>query len=159
LPLIRGAIEKGVPLFAICRGLQELNVALGGSIAHEIHHREGIDDHRAPVSDVQDDRFALTHEVDVRENGCLAGILSADRIKVNSLHRQAIDKLAPGLAVEAAADDGTVEAVTVEGAKGFVVGVQWHPEYWAKTDKPSGALFSAFGDAARDYAAKRAAGH
>lgn len=157
IPLIRGALEKGVPLFAICRGLQELNVALGGSIAPEIQRREGIDDHRAPVSDVQDERFALTHEVGVKKGGCLSGILGADRVKVNSLHRQAIEKLAPGLSVEAAADDGTVEAVTVDGAKGFVVGVQWHPEYWARTDKPSEMLFRAFGDAAHAHAAERAA--
>lgn len=157
MPLIRGALERGVPLFAICRGLQELNVALGGSIASEIQRREGVFDHRAPTSDEQDERFAPAHEVGVRENGCLAGILAADRIKVNSLHRQAIEKLAPGLSIEAAADDGTVEAVTVDGAKGFVIGVQWHPEYWAKTDSASGALFRAFGDAARAYAAERAA--
>jgi len=157
LPLIRAAIDGGVPLFAICRGLQEMNVALGGSIAHEIHDREGTADHRAPVSEAQDERFALAHEVGVARGGCLAGILAADRVKVNSLHRQAIDRLAPGLSVEASADDGTVEAVTVEGAKGFVVGVQWHPEYWATSDGPSKALFEAFGDAARAYAAKRAA--
>ncbi|QKV20313.1 gamma-glutamyl-gamma-aminobutyrate hydrolase family protein [Oricola thermophila] len=156
LPLIRGAIDRGVPLFAICRGLQELNVALGGTIAHEIQTRPGNADHRAPQSDVQDERFAFAHEVDLRRGGCLARIVNADRIKVNSLHRQAVEKLAPGLSVEATADDGTVEAVTVDGAKGFVVGVQWHPEYWAKTDKPSGALFKAFGDAARARAAERA---
>jgi putative glutamine amidotransferase len=155
LPLIRAAIDKGVPLFAICRGMQELNVALGGSIAHEIHAREGIADHRAPESDDQDVRFQLMHDVGIEPGSCLAGVFGASRVKVNSLHRQAIEKLAPGLAVEATADDGTVEAVTVEGAKGFVVGVQWHPEYWAGTDKPSGALFRAFGDAVRAYAAKR----
>ncbi|GAB4361687.1 MAG: gamma-glutamyl-gamma-aminobutyrate hydrolase family protein [Oricola sp.] len=158
LPLIRGALDKGMPLFAICRGLQELNVALGGSIAPEIQRRDGIADHRAPESEVQDERFALTHEVSVRPGGCLAGILAADRVKVNSLHRQAIERLAPGLTVEASADDGTIEAVTVDGAKGFVVGVQWHPEYWARTDKPSGALFRAFGEAVRAHAAGRAAG-
>lgn len=156
LPLIRAAVQKGVPLFAICRGLQELNVALGGSIAHEVQTREGKADHRAPVSDDQDKRFAIAHEVAVADSGCLASILGADRVAVNSLHRQAIEHLAPGLAVEATAGDGTVEAVTVPGAKGFVVGVQWHPEYWAKTDGPSAALFEAFGDAVRAWAAKKA---
>lgn len=157
MPLIRAAIDAGVPLFAICRGMQELNVALGGSIAHEIQTREGIADHRAPVSDDQDVRFRLTHGVEVKKGGCLESIFNADRVEVNSLHRQALEKLAPGLTVEASAEDGTIEAVTVEGAKGFVVGVQWHPEYWAKSDHPSGALFRAFGDAARARAAQRTA--
>lgn len=155
LPLIRATIEAGVPLFAICRGVQELNVALGGSIAHEVQTREGKADHRAPVSDDQAVRFALAHGVKVQPGSCLAGIVGgAARVEVNSLHRQAIDTLAPSLQIEATADDGTVEAVSVRGAKGFAVGVQWHPEFWAKTDAPSGALFRAFGEAARARAGR-----
>lgn len=157
IPLIRAALDGGVPLFAICRGMQELNVALGGSIAHEIHTREGIADHRAPVSEEQDERFQLTHGIAVRAGGCLAGILGADRVEVNSLHRQALDTLSPRLQVEAVADDGTVEAVSVRDAGGFAVAVQWHPEYWARTDRPSGALFRAFGEAARERAQARGA--
>ncbi|WP_370318747.1 gamma-glutamyl-gamma-aminobutyrate hydrolase family protein [Oricola sp.] len=153
LPLIRAAIDAGVPLFAICRGVQELNVALGGSIAHEIQTREGIADHRAPASADQDVRFGLTHGVAVKPGSCLAGIVGADRVEVNSLHRQAIDTLSPRLQIEATADDGTVEAVSVIDAKGFAVGVQWHPEYWAKTDETSGRLFRAFGEAVRARAA------
>ncbi|MFZ2101681.1 MAG: gamma-glutamyl-gamma-aminobutyrate hydrolase family protein [Oricola sp.] len=156
LPLIRAAIDKGVPLFAICRGVQELNVAMGGSIGHEIQTREGKADHRAPASTVQDERFALAHEIAVKPGSCLASILKASRVEVNSLHRQAIEILAPRMQIEATADDGTVEAVTVADAKGFVVGVQWHPEYWARTDEPSSQLFRAFGDAVRAHAAKRA---
>ena len=149
----RAAIDAGVPLFAICRGVQELNVALGGSIAHEIQTREGIADPRAPASADQDVRFGLTHGVAVKPGSCLAGIVGADRVEVNSLHRQAIDTLSPRLQIEATADDGTVEAVSVIDAKGFAVGVQWHPEYWAKTDETSGRLFRAFGDAVRARAA------
>lgn len=157
LPLIRAAIDAGVPLFAICRGVQELNVALGGSLATEIQTREGTNDHRAPQSTVQDERFAIAHGVGVRRGGCMERILGADRIDVNSLHRQAVETLSPRLQAEATADDGTVEAVSVTGAKGFAVGVQWHPEYWAKTDAPSRALFEAFGEAVRDYAGSRKA--
>lgn len=154
LPLIRAAIDKGVPLFAICRGMQELNVALGGSIATEIQARDGTDDHRAPESTQQDERFAIRHGVSVKATGCMASIFGAERIEVNSLHRQAVDTLSPRLQIEATADDGTVEAVSVAGAKGYAVGVQWHPEYWAKSDGPSRALFVAFGEAVRAHAAK-----
>lgn len=155
IALIRAAIAGGVPLLAICRGLQELNVALGGTLAAEIQEMEGIDDHRAPDAPHNDARFAIRHPVRVKEGSCLAGVLGAGEIQVNSLHRQAIGRLAPGLAVEAQAPDGTVEAVSVAGASAFAIGVQWHPEYWAKTDAPSAALFRAFGDAARQRALAR----
>lgn len=155
LPLIRKAIRGGVPLLAICRGIQELNVALGGTLAGEIQEREGIMDHRAPVSDEQDERFAIRQTVSIRPGSCLAGIFGASDINVNSLHRQAIDRPAPRLDVEAVASDGTIEAVSVRGAPAFAVGVQWHPEYWAGTDDMSGRIFRAFGDAVRDHAARR----
>jgi len=155
LPLIRKAIGAGVPLLAICRGIQELNVALGGTLATEIQEREGIMDHRAPVSEEQDKRFAIRQTVTVKPDSCLSGILGAGEIRVNSLHRQAAGQVAPRLAVEAVAADGTVEAVSVRGAAAFAVGVQWHPEYWAQSDAVSARLFRAFGDAVRDHAARR----
>ena len=154
LPLIRKAIESGVPLLAICRGIQEMNVALGGTLATEIQEREGAMDHRSPESDEQDVRFGITQPVHIAENSCLAGVFGAGEIKVNSLHRQAVDRLGAQLQVEAVAPDGTVEAVSVIGAKAFAVGVQWHPEYWAKSDDASKRLFKAFGDAVRAYAAR-----
>jgi putative glutamine amidotransferase len=157
LPLIRKAIAAGVPLLAICRGIQELNVALGGTLAAEIQEREGIMDHRAPVSDNLDERFAIRQSVSVRPGSCLAGILGAGEIRVNSLHRQAVDRPAPRLDIEAVASDGTVEAVSVRGAPAFAVGVQWHPEYWATSDDISARIFRAFGDAVRDHAARRGA--
>ncbi len=89
----------------------------------------------------------------VKEGSCIAGILGPGEIQVNSLHRQAIARTAPRLQVEATAEDGTIEAVSVIDAKAFAVGVQWHPEYWAETDKPSNQIFAAFGDAVREYAA------
>lgn len=153
LPLIRAAIERGVPLLAICRGIQELNVALGGTLATEIQELEGRMDHRAPDAPTQAERFAIQHPVKIAPNSCLAEILKDDSVRVNSVHRQAIDRLAPRLEVAAVADDGTVEAVSVKDSKGFVVGVQWHPEYWAKSDAPSRKIFEAFGEAVRAHKA------
>lgn len=153
LPLIAAALRRGVPLFAICRGMQELNVALGGSLFAEVGEAPGRSDHRAPVSNDADVRFAISHEVAIVPGGLLAGIMGTDTIRVNSLHRQAIDRLAEGLAVEATAPDGTVEAVRVRDAAGFALGVQWHPEYWVETDPPSQKLFAAFGEAVRRHRA------
>lgn len=156
LPLIRAALRHGTPLLAICRGFQELNVALGGTLISEVQELPGRDDHRAPVSQVQSERFAIRQDVMITAGGCLARIVEADALKVNSLHRQAVGRLAEGLAVEAVAPDGTIEAVSVIGAPGFAVGVQWHPEYWVATDAPSGRLFRAFGDAMRERMRRRA---
>ncbi len=156
LPLIRRAIERGIPLLAICRGLQELNVALGGTLASEIQEQPGIWDHRKPPVPERDHMYAIRQPVFVREGSCVARHLGlSGEVQINSLHRQAIAETAPRLAVEATAEDGTIEAVSVIDAKGFAVGVQWHPEYWAETDAPSRALFEAFGKAVRDYAATR----
>lgn len=157
LPLIRRAIDRGIPLLAICRGIQELNVALGGTLASEIQDQPGIWDHRSPEVSDRDEKFAIRQPVIVAEGGCIARYLgTAGEVQVNSLHRQAISETAPRLQVEARAEDGTVEAVSVIDAKNFAVGVQWHPEYWAETDAPSRALFEAFGDAVRAYAAFKA---
>lgn len=155
LPMIRRAIERGVPLFAICRGLQELNVALGGTLATEIQELRGRMDHRAPASDDQTARFAIRHPIRVAPGSCLFEVMKTETIEVNSLHRQAIDRPAEGLAVEAVADDGTVEAVSVKGAPGFTMGVQWHPEYWVNSDPSSRRIFEAFGDAVRAHHARR----
>lgn len=155
LPLIRKAITKGIPLLAICRGLQELNVALGGSLATEIQDIDGRNDHRAPTTDNRDERYGFAHLVHIEPGSCLASIVNAQTITVNSLHRQAIDQLAPNLTIEAHAEDGTIEAVSVNNAKNFALGTQWHPEYWAKTDAPSRQIFEAFGDAVRAHHQKR----
>jgi len=155
LPLIRKAVERGVPLLAICRGIQEMNVALGGSLAAEIQEIEGRSDHRGPEGDL-DAKFAIRQPVTIRSGTCLAGIVGTGEIMVNSVHRQAVDRPAPVLQVEAVAPDGTVEAVSVRNARAFAVGVQWHPEYWTKSDDASARLFHAFGDAVRAHAAARA---
>ncbi|MBO0346998.1 gamma-glutamyl-gamma-aminobutyrate hydrolase family protein [Roseibium limicola] len=155
LPLLRKAIEKGVPVFAICRGMQELNVAMGGTLHTEIQDIDGRHDHRAPTSDVPDERFRIAHPIQVEEGSCIAGIFGGKPVAVNSLHRQAVGTLGKGLKVEARAEDGTVEAVTAAHAPGYVMATQWHPEYWASSDEPSQQLFKAFGDATRAYAATK----
>lgn len=149
LALIRRTIERGIPLLAICRGIQELNVALGGTLVTEIQELPGRSDHRKPETDNRDEAFAIRHAVRVKDGSCLAAIVGTGEVRVNSLHRQAISELAPRLAVEAVADDGTVEAVSVIDAPGFAIGVQWHPEYWVGSDDVSDRIFKAFGDAIR----------
>ncbi|TCQ07825.1 gamma-glutamyl-gamma-aminobutyrate hydrolase [Rhizobium sp. PP-F2F-G36] len=151
LPLIRRALARGIPVLAICRGIQELNVALGGTLASEIQDLPGRQDHRKPDVKDLDIAYGIRQTVMVEPGSCLAGVVGAGAVQVNSLHRQAISDLAPNLAVEAVADDGTVEAVSVIGAKAFAVGVQWHPEYWVGRDKTSNDLFAAFGQAVRAY--------
>ena len=136
LPLIRRALERGVPLLAICRGIQELNVALGGTLASEIQDRPGMWDHRKPDVQELDIAYGIRQKVIVKEGSCLASVLGTGEVQVNSLHRQAICEAAPRLAVEAVAEDGTIEAVSVIDAKAFAVGVQWHPEYWVGQDRP-----------------------
>lgn len=149
LPLIRAAIAAGKPLLAICRGHQELNVALGGSLQTEIQRLEGRNDHRAPEHKDNDVRFQLAHHVTPTAGGRLAQIVGENPIKVNSLHRQAIDRLADGLTVEATAEDDTIEALSVRDAAGFTLSVQWHPEYWAESEIVSRKIFQAFGAALR----------
>ncbi|KAB0680017.1 gamma-glutamyl-gamma-aminobutyrate hydrolase family protein [Aureimonas leprariae] len=148
--LMRGALAAGLPLLAICRGIQELNVLHGGTLATEIQELDGRMDHRSPEHPERDTRYAIRQDVLV-EGESLKRILGSSNIRVNSLHRQAIDRLGDGLKVEASAPDGTIEAVSVPGARGFALGVQWHPEYFAETDQHSAAIFRAFGDACRVY--------
>jgi putative glutamine amidotransferase len=149
ITLIRRAIERGIPLLAICRGIQELNVALGGTLANEIQEQPGRMDHRKPETENWNEAFAIRHSIKVREGSCLASIIGEGEVRVNSLHRQAISRLAPRLAVEAVAEDGTIEAVSVIDASGFAIGVQWHPEYWVGSDEISDKIFTAFGNAVR----------
>jgi putative glutamine amidotransferase len=149
LKLIPMAIEMEVPLFAICRGFQELNVALGGTLVTEAQERPGSLDHRAPLGPPNDERFKLVHEVDFETDSKLAELLGARCIRVNSVHRQVIGKLSPRLIVEGRAPDGTIEAVRVRDTKAFAFGVQWHPEYWSATDPASGTLFRAFVESSR----------
>ncbi len=149
LPLARAAIARGMPVLAICRGIQELNVALGGTLHQLVHALPGRMDHRAGPG-TMDEQFRLKHPVTL--SGQLARIVGAGEIMVNSLHGQAIDRPAEGLVVEAVAPDGTIEAVRVASAPGWAFGVQFHPEWFFATDAPSRALFAAFGAACAAYA-------
>jgi len=152
LPLIRRATERGIPVLAICRGIQEMNVAFGGSITASFQKNRDIEGHSYPWEGTQDERFALAHSVNVKEGSCLAEIVDTSvDVRVNSLHTQALNDLGNKVEVEAYAEDGTIEAITIKDAPGYVVGVQWHPEYWATTDSPSNRIFKSFGTAARDY--------
>lgn len=150
LPLIRHAVDRGVPLFAICRGLQEVNVALGGSLHQHVHEVEGRRDHRSPKSPDMDVNYAPAHDIDVAEGGLLQSLLGERRVKVNSLHGQGVDVLAPRARLEATCcDDGQVEALSVPDAPGFVLALQWHPEYKALENPVSMKLFDAFAAACR----------
>jgi putative glutamine amidotransferase len=146
LRLIPEAIARGIPVLAICRGIQELNVALGGSLHQKVHEVSGRIDHRAGPGTIEE-KYGPRHLVFV--SGELARIVGASKILVNSLHGQAIDTLAPGLVVEATAPDGTIEAVRLDKPRAWVFGVQWHPEWGYADDSASLALFRAFGDACR----------
>jgi putative glutamine amidotransferase len=150
LPLIRAALSRGMPVLAICRGIQELNVALGGTLHQQVHELKGRRDHRGGPGSIEV-RYGPKHTVAL--SGELARMLGATEILVNSLHGQAIDRLAPGLVVEALAEDGTIEAVRVATATGFAFGIQWHPEYAYAANPHSVALFAAFGAACSTFAA------
>jgi len=155
LPLIHEVLQRRMPLLAICRGFQEVNVALGGSLYQAVHEVPGMADHRESRDDPLDRQYAPSHRVLLDPGGRMAQILGVPEIMVNSLHGQGIHKLAPGLAIEARADDGLVEAFRVADAEGFTLAVQWHPE-WRFSDNPDSVkLFNAFGDACRAYRANR----
>ena len=149
LPLIRAAIQAGVPLLAICRGMQELNVALGGSLHQRIQDVPGRMDHSTPMQANARVRTGKAHAVAVVPGSWLHRVAGATTIAINSLHNQGVDRLAPGLVVEGSAPDGTVEAVRVVAAPGFAVGVQWHPEYDWMHDAVSRGILAAFGEAVR----------
>jgi len=156
LPLIVRAIERAIPVLCICRGLQELNVALGGSLHQHVQELPGRFDHRSDKTKALKERYGLAHSITLTPGGILQALFDgAERIEVNSLHGQGIDRIADALMVEAAADDGTIEAVSVRGARGFALGVQWHPEWQVLENPWSRRLFAAFGAAARARAAAR----
>ena len=148
LPLIRAAVAAGVPLLAICRGMQELNVALGGSLHQRLQDLPDRFDHTAVMQPNRKVTIGKAHGIRVTSGGWLHRLAGSLDIPVNSLHNQGVERLAPGLHVEAVAPDGTVEAVRGSGP-GFVIGVQWHPEYDWEHDIISRRIFEAFGDAVR----------
>ncbi len=149
LPLIRRAIELGVPLLAICRGHQELNVALGGSLHQKIHEVPGHFNHLPDKSLPIAEQFGAAHMVQHRPGGFFQQLMDCDESLVNSYHAQAINHLSSRLQAESSAPDGTIEAVTVRDAKNFALGVQWHPEWGYDSSETSKAIFTSFLDACR----------
>jgi putative glutamine amidotransferase len=155
LPLIPRLVAAGVPLFAICRGFQEMNVAFGGSLHQAVHQVPGLRDHRDDEALPLDEQYGPAHPVQIAPGGLLERLLGPVEIRVNSLHGQGVNRLAPGLRVEARAPDGLVEAFSVADGPGFSLGVQWHPEYRAAQNPVSTVLLQAFGDACRARHAAR----
>ncbi|MEA0614727.1 gamma-glutamyl-gamma-aminobutyrate hydrolase family protein [Xanthomonas campestris] len=154
LALIPQALARGLPVLAICRGLQEVNVALGGRLHQRVHEVPGLADHREDRSAPLDIQYGPAHPVQLQPGGWLAGMSDTAQVQVNSLHGQGIATLAAGLVVEATAPDGLIEAFRGPGP-GFLLAVQWHPE-WRVTQHPFyRAIFQAFGEACRQYAAQR----
>ncbi len=157
LPLIRKAVEAAIPVFGICRGFQEMNVAFGGTLHQRVHDIEGHLDHREDLEQELDVQYGPAHEVMLEPQGLLRSFAAQDRITVNSLHSQGIDRLGADLSIEARAPDGLVEAFRVQRAKRFAVAVQWHPEWKVMSNPFSRVLFAAFGAAAREYMQSRRA--
>jgi putative glutamine amidotransferase len=155
LPLIRKAVEAGVPVFGICRGFQEMNVAFGGTLHQNLHEIPGYLDHRDDTTQPLEVQYGPAHEVTLEPGGLLRSFSERDRIQVNSLHHQGIDELGAELAVEARAPDGVIEAFRVRQAQRFAVAVQWHPEWRVMGNPFSRALFAAFGQASRERAQTR----
>jgi putative glutamine amidotransferase len=146
LPLIPKVLERGIPLFAICRGTQETNVALGGSLYQAVHAAGPYADHRSDGAASAEVQYGLAHDVTVEPGGVLDALFDSKTFRVNSVHGQAVRRLAAGVRVEARAPDGVVEAFSVE-APGFNLCVQWHPEWQAAGNPISRQLFAAFGAA------------
>ncbi len=149
LSLIPRAVAGGTPVFGVCRGFQEMNVAMGGTLHQRVHEIDGLHDHREDKEEPLDVQYGPAHDVVLEPGSLLRQIAGQDRIEVNSLHWQGVDRLAPGLAVEARAPDGLVEAFRVKSAPSFALAVQWHPEWKVMTNPFSMALFAEFGKAAR----------
>lgn len=155
LPLVRACVERGQPFFGVCRGFQEVNVAMGGTLYPEIRDLPGRMNHRMPPDGTLDEKFALRHPVRFTEGGVFHRILGAPEVMTNTLHGQGIKMPGARIEIDGVAPDGTPEAIYVRDAPGFTLAVQWHPEYNAAADPVSRPLFEAFGDALRAWAYRR----
>lgn len=155
LPLIRACVERGQPILGVCRGFQEVNVALGGTLYPEIRDLPGRDNHRMPPDGTLEEKFALRHEVTFAEGGPFHALMGKTKVMTNTLHGQGIKTPGDRVVIDGHAPDGTPEAIYVAGAPGFCLSVQWHPEWNAGADPVSRPLFAAFGAAAADWKAGR----
>ena len=152
LPLIRRAVETGVPVFGVCRGFQEMNVAFGGTLHQKLHEVPGFLDHRDDETQPLEVQYGPAHDVTLEPGGVLRSLASGERVRVNSLHSQGIEQLGSELTVEARAPDGVIEGFRVTRARRFALAVQWHPEWQVMSNPFSRALFAAFGEASRERA-------
>ena len=152
LTLIRACVDRGQPFLGICRGFQEVNVAMGGTLHPEIRELPGRMNHRMPPDGTLDEVFALRHAVQFTKGGVFARLMGADEVMTNTLHGQGIKDAGPRIVIDGHAPDGIPEAIYIAGARGFTLAVQWHPEFNAENDRVSRPLFTAFGDAARAWA-------
>lgn len=157
LPLVRACVARGQPVLGICRGFQEIAVAMGSTLHPEIRDLPGRDDHRMPPDGTLEEQFALRHDVRLTPGGPFAGMWGALTVRTNTLHGQGIDVAGPRVRIDGRTADGTPEAIWIDGAPGFALAVQWHPEWNAADDPVSRPLFEAFGAACRDWRAGRSA--
>lgn len=154
LPLIRALVERGQPFLGICRGFQEVNVAMGGTLDPEIRELPGRMNHRMPPDGTLEEKFALRHLVTFAEGGPFEKLFGAREVMTNTLHGQGIKTPGARIVIDGRAEDGTPEAIYVKDAPGFTLSVQWHPEYNAACDPVSRPLFEAFGEALNAWAAE-----
>jgi putative glutamine amidotransferase len=155
LPLARRVLDKGIPLLGVCRGFQELNVVLGGTLHEKVHEVPGYHTHKENPDDSLEQQYGASHSVNLVEGGLLRSLSSEGNVMVNSLHSQGVARIASGVTIEAIADDGLIEAFRVDDVPGFALAVQWHPEWQVTQNKFSMAIFKAFGDACRARASQR----
>jgi putative glutamine amidotransferase len=151
LPLIRACVERGQPFLGICRGFQEVNVAMGGTLYPEIRDLEGRMNHRMPPDGTMEEKFELRHDITFTEGGVFHEVMGAVKVRTNTLHGQGINLPGPRIVIDGLAEDGTPEAIYVRNAPGYTLAVQWHPEYNAAADPVSRPLFESFGDAVRAW--------
>lgn len=154
LPLVRACVERGQPFLGICRGFQEVNVAMGGSLYPEIRDLPGRMNHRMPPEGTIEEKFELRHDVTFAKGGVFHDVMGAEVVRTNTLHGQGIKEPGARIVMDGFAQDGTPEAIYVQGAAGFTLAVQWHPEWNAQADPVSRPLFAAFGKAVHDWAAR-----
>jgi putative glutamine amidotransferase len=155
LPLLRAAVARGIPVLGLCRGCQEINVAFGGTLHQEVHVVPGFNDHRENEDAPLEDQYAASHVVHFAPGGMLERLAKGGEARVNSLHGQGVDQLAPGMIVEAIAPDGLIEAFRIGSASTFALAVQWHPEWRFEGNPLSVAIFAEFGSACRERQARR----
>ncbi|WP_298262147.1 gamma-glutamyl-gamma-aminobutyrate hydrolase family protein [uncultured Litoreibacter sp.] len=155
LPLIRACVERGQPILGVCRGFQEVNVAMGGTLYPEIRDLPGRMNHRMPPDGTLEEKFELRHAVTFTENGPFHQLMGAQEVMTNTLHGQGIKQAGDRVVIDGRAPDGTPEAIYIQDAPGFSLSVQWHPEYRAAQDPVSRPLFKAFGEAVQAWAAQK----